>query len=241
MIRATSRNRPRSSLEVLALAVCAVILFGGRATADLLVTRDGSVIETEGPWKVQGKLVIFKLPDGRLASLQLSGVDLDASRAAAEQRTAAAQRPPAAEPPKKTAVLVLTDADVRQAPTSGVTEDAGAAEGGEEEPPAESERLVVGSWEETSGPDGLVIVGELVNQSPDVATGIQLAVLLYDREGELLQTALATVTSQVLQPGQRARFRADVPGVFGFSALRFEAESLGLAVGSEGEDSGNEG
>jgi hypothetical protein len=205
--------------------------------ADRLVTRDGSIIETKGVWKVQSKLVIFELPNGRLASLQLGEVDLDASRAATEQAKAAVEKPPAAEPPAKKAVLVLTDADVRPAPPPrGDTEEPEA-----EAEAADTQRLVVSSWEEASELDGLIITGELVNQSSDVAANIQLAVLLYDREGELQETALATVTSPVLQPGQRARFRADVQGVFDYSALRFEAESLGLAVGPEGEGPEDEG
>lgn len=241
MMRATGRKPPRPALAALAVTVCCSVLFGTAAVADLLVTRDGSVIETRGTWKVQGKLVIFELPDGQLASLQLGTVDLEASQAATEKRKAAPEKPPP-PPPKRTAVMVITDADVRQAPAEGdgTEPPAGAgAEGGETSPAAQ--RLVVSSWDETSGPDGLVITGELTNQSPDVAANISLGILLYDREGEVLTTVLADVTSQVLQPGQRARFRADAEGVFDFSALRFEAESLGLAVGAEEESPGDEG
>lgn len=238
MIQEPRRDRPGWALAVPALVASAALLFGAPAVADRLVTRDGSIIETKSAWKVQGRLVIFELPDGQLASLQLGEVDLDASRAATEQTKAAVEKPAAAEPPKKEAVLVLTDADVRPAPPLlADTEEPGAGAAQE----AASQRLVVSSWDEASEDDGLVITGELVNQSPDVAAGIQLAVLLFDREGEPLETVLATVTSQVLQPGQRARFRAEVPGVFDYSALRFEAESLGLVVGFEEEGPDDEG
>ena len=236
MSRPTPGKRSRASLAALALAVLAAICLGTPAAADLLVTRDGSVIQTQGPWKVQGRLVVFKLPNGSLASMQLGEVDLDASRAAMERARAAAERPPEPAPPARTAVVVLTDADVSPAPP---IDDALEATATEEAQPAAptpaAERLVVRSWEEESGPDGVIITGELVNQSADVASNIRLGVLLYDRDGEALDTVLATVTSPVLQPGQRARFRADVEGVFDYSALRFEAESLGLATGSQEE------
>ena len=245
MIRATPPNRPRPGLAALAFALCATILLGAPAAADLLVTRDGSVIETRGPWRVQGRLVIFELADGQLASMQLGEVDLDASRAAMEKAVAAAEKPPKAAPPEKKAVMVLTDADVRSAPPAADDIDEEAAEEAQAtgSPPPAAQRLVVSSWEDTSGPDGVVITGELVNQSPDVAGNIGLGVLLYDREGEPLESVQATVTSQVLQPGQRARFRADVQGVFDFSALSFAPESLGLAVASEEAESppGDEG
>ncbi len=177
--------------------------------------------------------------------MQLSEVDLDASRAATEKAEAAAaarESPPPAPPVERTAVMVITDADVRPAtpPDSGADEDAAAGDQGTE-PPAAAPRLVVSSWDDTSGPDGVVITGELVNQSPDVAANIELGVLLYDREGDVLGTVLADVTAEVLQPGERARFRADAREIFSFSAVRFEAESLGLAVGSEEESPGDEG
>lgn len=238
MIRATPHHRPGWGSAALALAVSASILFAAPAVADRLVTRDGTVIETAGAWKVQGRLVIFELPDGQLASMQLREVDLDASRAATEQSKVVAERPPESEPPEKTAVMVLTDADVGSVASALGEPAEGTAE--ESEPPADTQRLVVRSWEEASDDDGVVITGELVNQSSDVAASIQLGVLLYDREGDVLETILATVTSQVLQPGERARFRAEIPGVFAFSALRFEAESIGLVVGAEGEATDDE-
>jgi hypothetical protein len=126
-------------------------------------------------------------------------------------------------------VLVLTDADVRKAPApAGETVEPAAGAGGAGELPSQEQRLVVDSWAETVESDGVVITGELVNRSPDVAAGIQLAVFFYDREEELLKTALATLTSEVLKPGQRARFRAEGRGVFDYASLKFEAGSLGF-------------
>lgn len=233
MIRATVCNQPRSRLPALTLVVAALILFGPVASADLLVTRDGSQIETKGAWKVQGRLVVFQMPDGQLASLQLGEVDLEASRAATEENKATPERPPATAPPERKAVLVLTDDDIPRAERAAdATAGSATGEARAAEAAADSERLVVSSWQETGESDGVVITGELMNQSAAVATNIQLGVLFYDREGEVLETVLATLTSEVLQPGQRARFRADVRDLFDYSSLRFEAESLGLEVGS---------
>ena len=56
--------------------------------ADWLVTRDGTRIETEGLWSMQGKLVVFELPDGTLSSLRLSLVASDRATAEAEAEPA---------------------------------------------------------------------------------------------------------------------------------------------------------
>lgn len=241
MSRAIGGKRLGVAPGLLALAVSVATLFSPPATAELLVTRDGQVIETKGPWKVQGKLVTFRLPGGQLASLQLAEVDLEASQAAWERARAVVEEPPAPKPPQKKAVLVLTDADVRRAPPgAGDTEAAATGTAGEAARPAGAERLTVASWEEISGPDGVVIVGEFENSSSDVATNIGLAVLFYDGEGELLRTAQADVTARALRPGQRAGFRADVTGLFDYAELAFEAESLGFEFGDESEGSGRE-
>lgn len=226
----TSRGRqPGRRLAKLALAAAIPVLLGAPALADRLVTSDGSVIEVRGPWKVQGRLVVFELPGGQLASLQLGEVDLEASRAASTRTEAPAVKPRASRPPEKAATFVLTDADVRRMPPPGGSAEEPAANGSEEgEPPDEGQRLAVGSWRETTDSDGVVITGELVNQSPDIAAGIQLAVLFYDREDQLLTTSLASVTAKMLKPGQRARFRAEGRGVFEYASLQFEASSLGF-------------
>lgn len=226
----TSRSKqPRGRLAALVVAVAVPFVCGAPADANLLVTRDGSVVEAKGSWKVQGRLVVFELPDGRLASLQLGEVNLEASRAAAKKTEAPARKALASRPHDRAAVLVLTDADFRKAPVAaGAAGEPIAGSGQAGEPPDQEQRLVVSSWEETTESDGLVITGMLVNNSPDVVANIELAVFFYDRDEELLRTTLATVTAQVLKPGQRARFRAEARAVFDYSSLRFEAGSLGF-------------
>ncbi|MEM6454112.1 MAG: hypothetical protein AAF772_03365 [Acidobacteriota bacterium] len=102
---------------------CAALLLGGAllgggaiAHADVLVTVEGEEIETDGPWTVRGRTVVFTRPNGTLSSMRLDEIDLDAS----EKATALALNPPempaealpaAPEPPRES-VLTLTDDDI---------------------------------------------------------------------------------------------------------------------------------
>ncbi len=100
------------------IALVAVLALAGGVAAGAaeLVTRDGQVIETQGPWEVRGKLLVFKLTDGTLASLRLDEADLPASEARArekerrERQLREAPMRPAPEP--RQAIVVLTDKDV---------------------------------------------------------------------------------------------------------------------------------
>ena len=75
----TGRRAWIACLALLALAA-------GAAWADELVTRDGQVIQTRGPWEVRGKLLVFDLADGTFASLHLDEADLAASERRAEEK-----------------------------------------------------------------------------------------------------------------------------------------------------------
>lgn len=141
VLAAVSLARPRPARRAAVLAVTALLALGSSARADWLVTRDGHQIETRGAWEVRGAIVVFRLPDGTLSSLNLSQVDLAASaelnldpatRAvlrflrrhrieiadeATLRWTVAAlvlgsRPPPAAASRPRAPVLVLTDADV---------------------------------------------------------------------------------------------------------------------------------
>ncbi len=216
-------------------ALLTALLLPGSAAADWLVTRDGSRLETRGPWELQGKLVIFRLADGTLSSLRLDIVDLEASESASEEarRGAAKSAPQQAPPPPTRAVLVLTDDDVAHAARA----DAPAAPT-EEAVEEEAERLTVPSWEEVDDPtlDGLVFGGRLSNSSADVATAIRLTLRLYDREGALLATSEARLDAAYLPPGGSTDFRAEFPSVYDYAAVRFETESLGFKTAGGEEE-----
>jgi hypothetical protein len=65
------------------LALVAMLAMGtAAADADWLVLKNGTRLETNGPWTVQGRQVRFKNRNGALRSLPLADVDLDASKQA---------------------------------------------------------------------------------------------------------------------------------------------------------------
>lgn len=203
---------------VLALAVLAGVT--GPAAADWLVTKEGARIETQGAWAVKGKLVVFKTADGKLSSLRAVDVDLDASRNATEEAVAASAQADA-EPEKpeerKKSVRVITDEDVRQAPVS--PGDAPAA--------ASGPGVLVSSWkqDQDSEDQHVVINGSLTNTSGAAAADLQLKVMLYDDSGRLLASSQAALGTATLPAGQKAVFRADFPGFFSFTTLKFEPKS----------------
>jgi len=102
-----------------AAAVAGALLYP--AAADWLVTRDGNRIETAGPWRVEGRLVVFKKPDGSLVSLRLSDVDLEGSRNLTREMDERAKKAaeavrPAAVQKKRPSVARITDDDVAHVP-----------------------------------------------------------------------------------------------------------------------------
>jgi len=213
---------------VLALAAAAP------AAADWLVTRQGGGrVETRGPWQVKGKLVVFTLPDGKLSSLRLSEVDLDASRRATGEAAAAARATPAAPAPAprpREARVVLTDESFRRAaPPPAAAPDGGAgAAPGQVAPEADAGKITVASWDRIQDPGDrhVVVTGTVRNEAPDDATGVAVTVLLYDDTGKLLVSGEATLSSTILPAGQTGSFRADFPDVFAFAAAKFEARGL---------------
>jgi hypothetical protein len=210
----------RNSAVVLALAVLAA---AGPAAADWLVTKEGAKVETQGAWTVKGKLVVFKTPDGKLSSLRVVDVDLDASRNATEEAVAA-QAQAEAEPEKpaerKKSVRVITDKDVRQGAAPGSPEAAAGSPPG----PTSGPGVVVDTWkQDRDSEDGHVVInGSLQNASGATAVDLQLKVMLYDETGSLLATSQAALGAAALPPGEKIIFRADFPGYFSFATLKFE-------------------
>lgn len=201
------------------------------AAGDRLVTRDGAEIETRGPWRVEGKLVIFHLPNGTLSSLRVSEVDLDASAEASRRDgppAAAATAPP---PPP---VLVLTDRDVKRAapPPAAATGDDEAGTGeppgpatGDDRgtggaPPADrpliapAEGLAVLSWETRDGGllGGIELTGTVINRSDALVIDTVLKVRIPEAGGETREVE-AFLDNPTLGPGRQTRFRVPLPDV----------------------------
>ncbi len=193
--------------------------------ADWLVTRDGGRVETKGPWKVKGKLVVFTQADGALSSLRLSEVDLDASRKTTESARIQAEKPPAPAPPKKK-LAVLTDADFKKATPQGST----AAAPPEAAQAAPAGLVSISSWKRAEQGDGLAIEGSLHNNSDDMVVNAAVEVQLYNEAGDRVGTAPALLTTTSITPRGTVEFRASFPGVFAYSDVKFEARGLPLDI-----------
>jgi hypothetical protein len=216
------------------LLLAALVLGGtaGPAAADWLVTKEGAKVETQGPWTVKGKLVVFKTPDGKLSSLRVADVDLDASRNATEEAVAAQAQADAAPetpaPAPKKSVRAITDKDVRQAGPG----TAAASPDGTTPAPTTGPGVVIDTWkQDRDAQDGHVVInGTVANASGATAAELQLKVMLYDDSGSLLVTNQAALALTALPPGEKTAFRADFPGYFSFATLKFEPQSRRLAT-----------
>lgn len=229
---------------VILLGLSALLVAAGPARADWLVTREGARVETQGAWKVKGKLVVFQTADGKLSSLRVADVDLDASRRVTEEAVAA-QAQAAAEPDKpaerRKSVRVITDKDVRQAspaPAPGKDQPKEGEEGGEAAPSAADTTsgpvLLIEAWDQARDPekDHVLINGTLQNTSISTATDLKLKVLIFDETGTLIATSQAAVAKGALPPGERAAFKAEFPGYFSFATVQFDPKSRSLSTRS---------
>ena len=227
----------------LIVALVAVLGTVDVVRADWLVFRDGSRLETSGPWRAQGKLLVFEQTDGALVSVRAEEIDLEASRALTKAALAAetaqvddAQpaRRPAKEEVKRRASIVITDADVahvdpRQFETdtsSGADSESEGAEPASE--PASS--LAVTKWGRVSeeGASGTLIIGTLRNSGDRVTAGITLNVRALGSDGTVLADQPAAVDSTTLMPGHATRFEARLQDVLIYSTLEFNATSTEL-------------
>jgi len=223
-----------TTLALVALGAVALLASPRPAAADWLVMKDGSgKVETKGPWEVRGATLVFTRPDGKLASLRTTDVDLEASKAATEAPAQPAASPaPAAKPEEKKAVLTITDKDVGHVDAAEIAAaEAAAAEPTPTPAPAAAaqalDRVQVTHWNQDleHSQDGAVVIGEVANSSSDVAGNITATVSLFDEQGKLLATSEALLGADVLQPGQKTSLRATFPGVFNFSNAKFELKS----------------
>lgn len=219
-----------------ALAAAGLLL---PAAADWLVTRDGSRIETEGPWRVESRLVVFRQANGTLGSLRLSDVDLDASRRLTEEMAERAAAPPAEpEAPQRSVVARITERDLPpvEAGRDGAEEASAPAEGRVQEPSA----LDVTSFQEISGPtgDGVAFRGTVRNGSEHMAVGIAVTAVLFDESGAEVRRTDARLTSTALATGQSAGFRADFPGVYHYVRVEFEVAGNLLQTAPREDDEG---
>lgn len=211
-----------------ALVLMGILAAAAPLQADWLVTREGGRVETQGAWKVKGKLVVFTQVDGTLSSLRLTEVDLEASQKATEAaKIQAVQPPPPPAPPKKK-LAVLTDADFKKA--TPPSEEAAAKPAGA--PAAPAGPVSVGNWtrSELADGSGVEIRGTLQNATDDMVVNSAVEVQLYNEAGDQVGTASALLTSTSIQPRGTMEFRAIFPGVFAFSDVKFEPRGVPLDI-----------
>ena len=222
-------------LRVSILGFGSLALLASGAAADWLVTQDGSRVEIDGPWQVQGKLVTFTLPNGTLGSMPVSAIDLEASRVATEKAAAAAKPAPAEPQPKRKAEFVITDADVRH-PKSAMSADS------EPDQPASAETsggLRVAGWRDNVdlSTSSVTVTGNLQNPTQNPATSIALDVMLYGKDGSLLETSRADLEQRFLNPGASIRFEARFSDTLSFDTVGFDIQSRGFMSNPPEEES----
>ena len=110
--------------KICLLSFLAPLMLVSPLAADILVTREGAEVETRGAWRVEGRQVVFKLPNGTLSALRLSEVDLEASRAATlagdEAQRSAAE---ATAPKERESVLTITNESLGQSSENAASGD----------------------------------------------------------------------------------------------------------------------
>lgn len=220
-------------------ATLAAALAPGAATADLLITKDGATIETDGPWRVDGRRVLFMLPNGQLSSLRTDELDLD--RSALETARAAEvveQRAELAAAPVGEPILRLGEDDLpKEEGSEAAEEEKRAAEA--EAPKTPPLEIVTFEKMPLDGDEGVQVFGTVRNNGKDTLTSVSITAILYGEEGGMLANGEAQLNKTAIRPGDTASFRVEFPGLPDFASVKFEtaARGFGNAVpGEEGED-----
>jgi hypothetical protein len=241
---------PRIAKRLAAVAAVAGAAFLVPATGDWLVTRDGDRIETQGPWRVESRLVVFKRPDGTYASMRLSEIDLEASERLTLEHAEAAKRAVSREGSRdrRESVARLTEKDLPPAGPLGPpreeeqaadaeSADAKKASTGSTEEEEKPPSLGIPTWREVTTIDdpGVTFVGEINNPTEHVAMGVTVTVTLYDAEDEEIASTAAILTSEILPPGKNGAFRASFPGRFHYTRAHFDV-SAELVLTQRGEE-----
>lgn len=217
--RLAAKSPAHSSLKGLVLAL--LILAPGRPlVADWLIMRDGSRLETRGPWRTEGSKIILTLPGGTLASIAARDVDLERSGGSSAATETTPGTPPTGRPsPSRKPVLVLTNRDLppgrlHDAPTAAPMP---GVRGTSHPPGAESEgsEVRVEFWAEFRDQtiDGVEIRGILHNPSAAPVRISRVSVEIVDHAGR-------TVNQEVF-PRRR---RLDAGGSTSFSVRILDVE-----------------
>ncbi len=215
------------------LAAAVLTTAGAALHADILVTPDGARVETKGPWKVQGRLVVFTSPSGTLSSMRTDQVDLERSKLATaqaveaehEQPAASAAREPAGEP-----ILRITEKDIP--PMLSPEGDESADQDSTKKTDAPSSPLEVVSWDKGVNPNGdsATIFGTIRNDGTSNIIGPSIMMAVYGVDGGLLATVDGQINQASIAPGQSANFRAEIPGLTDFTSIKFSLAGRGYEM-----------
>jgi len=232
-------SRPRFVRRIGRCIVCVgvaaslLVVAAPTVDADWLLLTDGTMVETGGAWKVKGNMVVFSMPNGGLASLRLSKVDLGASADLSLQEREKQLAPPEVkEPVEPKAAYIITDDTVSHGENDPSTADSEATPPGEE---AAEGGLVVTAWDQrdATADGGLIVTGTLRNQGSNTNAGISVFATLYDADGVVIATETAKLNARALAPQQRTSFRVDFVDVFSFAAVNFDIDSQSFATPSD--------
>lgn len=84
----------KSRIFISITLICLAALGAQPAAADWLITLEGKLIETQGPWTIDGKTLTYTDTDGVEHSLSVGDVDLEASEETTALKAGRAYTPP---------------------------------------------------------------------------------------------------------------------------------------------------
>ena len=202
-----------------------LLLLAGSAGADVVALKDGRMIETVGPPVVKGRMVLLKTPDGTLFSIPAEEIDRAKTDAARARPTpvptpagATNLRPPrpaeiAGKKSERRATVVLTDDEV----AGGIPEAGGEAkdEG--------LERIDVANATATKSPTGYSVSGSLLNSGKAELGGVAVTIEAVGPDGKTVSTTYGQVAKDLLAPGEKSTFTAELKETAEVSTFRYTA------------------
>ena len=208
-----SRSSASAGLLVgIAVLLCVTLPTPG--LAEVLVLNDGQVIETQGPWTLDGRRITYTALNGTFSAVRASLVDLEKSRELAEARlNPVSEKAEAKETPE--AGLVVRQGDVRTVAHSLVA----AENEGQALPPDE---LGVTEWSEDVAANGTKLVGSLRNGTKNAYIALDLEVTLLAENGDRLATRSAALERPRANPGVALSIEVTFPDVYAYTDVSFE-------------------
>lgn len=246
------RRMPALAAVILLAAVLGLPWAGAAADpgsgGGWLVLQGGQRIETRS-YEIRDRQVLFEDAAGRLRSLRLSEVDLEATRRAAEEPTEAAadisgERETSASRPEPEPVLVL---DMKNTPTQEDAERSRTRRAAAERKRAIDQQNVsamraagqrrtlsklagkgglatVEHWSVAPSRQtgGLQLMGALRNSSDRFLDRVEIRVQLFDEDGKKVGESRGYVDQTRLRPGAGSNFHWIDPGRESLDGLRVE-------------------